>query len=331
MAVMSQSNELTPKNAELLHHYVTAASSSLADYDSFRPVWQVSVPQEAQSFGFLMDGILAISALHLGSLYYSPAFTSCERQALPYHELAHRHYDAAVSCFNTGVKQLTPANTNAVLAFAHLSVYFAFGSSPALPSAFVSLDHDTNKTVTEQPIDDLLEVILLFRKAMAVLRTAWSLLADSTMSILLQHGPEVTDSAYLPTDIRIALEQLGALILSQQSQHNPELELPSNVYICSYAWLLSSFVMAETRPSDWSISLRFPMNVPEALIGQIRSREPLALVILAHYCVLLHRAPVRWWAVGWGSKVLKAVCHCLTGKEPVWTEHIAWCTAAVGV
>jgi hypothetical protein len=151
------------------------------------------------------------------------------------------------------------------------------------------------------------------------------------MSILLQHGPEVTDSAYLPADIRIALEQLEELILSQQSQHNLELDSSPDVYVRSYAWLLSSFVMAETRPSDWSISLRFAMNVPESLIGRIRSREPLALVILAHYCVLLHRAPVRWWAVGWGSKVLEAVCHCLTGKERVWRERIAWCTAAVGV
>jgi hypothetical protein len=133
-AVMSHSSELTLKNAELLHHYVTAASSSLADYDSFRPVWQVSVPQEAQSFGFLMDGILAISALHLGSIYYSPTLTSSESQALPYHELAQRHYNTAVCCFNNSVKQLTSANTNAVLAFAHLTVYFAFGSSPVLPS-----------------------------------------------------------------------------------------------------------------------------------------------------------------------------------------------------
>lgn len=44
---------------ELMHHYVTKTFFLLADYEAYRPVWEMIVPREAQANEFLMRYILA--------------------------------------------------------------------------------------------------------------------------------------------------------------------------------------------------------------------------------------------------------------------------------
>lgn len=317
------------KDLELMHHYATITSAFLADYDAYRPVWQMVVPQEAQAHEFLMRCILAFSALHISHIRRVGSSGSYleQREILSYHELAQRYYNHAVSTFNSTVKCITQGNTTAVFAFSHITIFFAFGStSPALPPSAQTCQQQDS---LEPPIDTLLSVTTLLRKSMAVLHSAWSLLEESSMAVLLQRGPQITDQKYLPGDLRDALDRLDTLVRRESIDLAPDAR---EIYTSAVNTLTASFVMAETKRRDWSMALRFAILMPETLLEYVRDREPLALVILAHFCVLLHRAPGRWWAEGCGARVVGDVWEWFgeSGRER-WREGIEWCVKAVGL
>ncbi|KAK2827827.1 hypothetical protein FQN49_007302 [Arthroderma sp. PD_2] len=322
---------LAPEEHELMHHYATTAFASLADYEVYRPIWQVTVPQEMQSVNFLKHGILAISALHIHHLHSRTTNqTGITTQELPHKQLAQKHYHAAIMEFGSLSPGDIRSNTSASFAFSHLTVFFAFGSSQLFGSGDTMPD----------AIGDLLGLFALTRKAMTFLKVEWDSLEKGNMGILLQRGPQITDRQYLSTDIITALELVEELcnewvppprhLVGRRchSQANDGGDDPKNTYRLAISQLWDSFVMIETKRKDWGMALRFPMIFPDALFPYFRAREPLAMVILAHYCVLLRRAPVRWWAEGWSTQVIQAIFR---GLPENWRYAVSWPMSAAGL
>ncbi|OAX84049.1 hypothetical protein ACJ72_01584 [Emergomyces africanus] len=300
------------KELELMHHYATTAFIPLADYEVYKSVWQVTVPREAQSYRFLMHIILAISALHISHLRDSDNGT----ESL-YKHLARTHYDDAVAAFRSTVPQMTKSNSSAVFAFSHLTIYFAFGSSK----------FSVNNGRMEDPIGELLDVFTLLRTAMETLRSSWDSLADGPLAVLLQRGPAITDRHYLTPDLAMGLELMEQFFQIETTIHDSDGTV-SESYQTAIQQLCDSFVMAETKRKDWAMTLRFPIIFSEQFLLSLRRRDPTALVLLAHFCVLLHRAPTRWWADGWSEQVMEAVFRSLDQR---WRHAIAWPMKAIGV
>ena len=76
---------------ELLHHYSTAVYSTLSTIPLQQEVWRASIVQIAFKHGFLLQGILAMSALHL-------AHTKCEKSQAYMLEATH-HQSMALTEF----------------------------------------------------------------------------------------------------------------------------------------------------------------------------------------------------------------------------------------
>ncbi|KAG5287258.1 C6 zinc finger domain-containing protein [Histoplasma ohiense] len=296
---------------ELMHHYATTSFACFSDYEAYRSVWQITVPQEAQSYPFLMHIILAISALHICHLHDS------DHRKGSYKELARAHYLDAVVAFRSTVSQITRSNSSAVFAFSHLTIYFAFGSSK----------FSVNNGRMEDPIGELLDVLLLLRTAMEALRSSWDSLVDGPLAMLLQRGPTITDRRYLPLDIAEGLELMEQLCHSLPLTRDAHVT-PHETYQVAIQQLWDSFVMAETKRKDWSMALRFPIIFSEQTLLSWRRRDPIGLVLLAHFCVLLCRAPARWWADGWAEQVIDAVSRSLDER---WRHAIAWPMKIIGM
>lgn len=273
-----------------MHHYSTVAFLSFVDYEIYKRVWEVDVPRAAMSQQFLMHLMLATSALHISHLQ------SRNPHAFPYKELANRHYDAAVNMFGSSVPRMTACNASAVFAFSCLSTFFAFGSSQ------FCVAHGQLK----DPVGELLDIFILLRKAMVTLKEAWALVEESTLGILLQRGPLITDRRYLPAETAAALGLMEEHCLQLLTSGKAEADL-NLTYREAIQQLWDCFVMAHTRQKDWSMALRFPLICSEAFLTLLSGRDPVALILLAHFCVILHRAPVRWWAEGWSVQVVSAV------------------------
>ena len=94
---------------ELIHLYSTSTSQTFGSHLERQRVWQHAVPQLAFSHSFLLDGLLAISALHLSSL--SPA----RKEMLCAY--ATQRQDTALSLFRVALSNIDSETCHACLAF----------------------------------------------------------------------------------------------------------------------------------------------------------------------------------------------------------------------
>nr|KMM70936.1 hypothetical protein CPAG_07245 [Coccidioides posadasii RMSCC 3488] len=312
LRLLYPSNPDPVEDLELMYHYTTVTFLSFIDYDMYKPVWEVDIPREARSQQFLMHLILAVSALHINHLW-----TSKNLPALSYKEAAQRHYNAAVTIFRSTVPTMTKSNTSAVFAFSNLSIFFAFGSA----------QFSSRRKRLENPVDELLDIFILLRKAMATIRRSWHILEKSPLGILLQRGPQITDRRYLPVETSMALELMEQHCLHVLTLNSTESTL-NPVYQKAIDQLWDSFVMAQTKRKDWSMALRFPMIFSDPFLSYLRCRDSVSLIILAHFCVILYNAPARWWAEGWSVQVINAIFENLPQN---WRYTISWPMEVVGL
>ena len=67
--------------------------------------------------------------------------------------------------------------------------------------------------------------------------------------------------------------------------------------------------------------LCFPKQDSGKFAQLIKRRLPQALIILAHYCVLLDTIDNRWWIHGWSTGVLQ---DTLGSLDEQWRQWIQW-------
>ena len=66
---------------------------------------------------------------------------------------------------------------------------------------------------------------------------------------------------------------------------------------------------------DWLIS------IPPAYVESLNQRRPESLVVLAYYCVLLHRGAEYWFVSDLGKRLIELIDEHL---GPFWGEWLAW-------
>jgi hypothetical protein len=70
------------------------------------------------------------------------------------------------------------------------------------------------------------------------------------------------------------------------------------------------------------VVMPFPIQCPLQFVLKLKEQDPLALVILAHYAVILHwLREEHLWMRGWGKDIVDTVKHTLD-KE--WLDCIEW-------
>jgi len=65
----------------------------------------------------------------------------------------------------------------------------------------------------------------------------------------------------------------------------------------------------------------WPIKVPEAFFAMVKEQKPEALVVLAHYSLLLNKVDQLWYMQGMSRRLLHTI-HSKIGKQ--WESWIAW-------
>lgn len=55
----------------------------------------------------------------------------------------------------------------------------------------------------------------------------------------------------------------------------------------------------------------------------LAERQPIALIILAHYAVNLDTFKGYWWLRGWGRQLILNIKRCI-GEEERWAALMSW-------
>lgn len=284
---------------ELLHHFEHHLGKAMAfGQPSVDQVLQAMV-KEAFTAPFLMDELLALSAAHRSTL--------AEGQRDFYLAEATRLQTRSLTQYNSAQADLSEKNCLVIFLFS------AFLGQHLLFETF-SLQGDLAAL-----LDKFVQCLGIHRGIAAVAGRSWP---DLQAKLQALFGPHV-HSGYLRPELTSAgTECAGLLALLDRSELRQ-----SSVQTCRDAVeaLQSLFDLQQATESPQSrhiaIVQEWPVRVPQNYINLLAQRRPEALVILAYYSVLLHRAQDYWFVGGAGSFLIRSISDHL---GPYWANWLEW-------
>ncbi|KAK0493559.1 hypothetical protein EDD18DRAFT_1289188 [Armillaria luteobubalina] len=286
------SSSLDVLTLELIHHYATTTSHTL----SFDPVatnaWKNVIPKLAfaPENRFLLYAVLAVSALHV--YYTDPTAGRYAAAASTY------HWQAKSGLHRAQVEG--KEDTGAVFIALSLLAMYQFATS-----SVVSLSAN-NWNLTVHNIT--CEVAKIWPQLRAgVLRPLLDVMAPT-----IAPTREEPFSSSLSTLLSTALSSPDVEELHDVSVYDAYKE---SIRILEMSWIASY--------QSWSASGLWWALAPNRFFRLLAEEKPRALIILAHYCVMMKRMAQEgpWWAKKqWGIEAVKI----LSGLDARWTPLLGW-------
>lgn len=302
-AATTPTSALNLHDLELMMHWCNATFHTLSRNERTDLVWRNVVPEEALSHPFLMHGILALSALHLARTGPEPS-----RRAA-YLNRAVTHQNQALALFRELLGDINESNAKAMFAFAGIVVVYTFG-----------FPHTPDVQDPWTCVDDLYQVLVLARGVQQVIRSPADYLSHSNFAPILQveevHARLPDDATATINNLHEANEVCGARDQSHETEvYTATIDNVAEMLSWVYGGMTSSVIAGR-----WAIKL------PSRFLELLREREPMALVMLAHFGVLLQFLKHRWCFDEWCVRVAKAVWMLLDDQ---WRPLIHW--AMIGI
>ena len=297
-----KSSDLAIIDLKLLHHFTTVVAPELST--PTRPeslaMWQVHCVRLGFKHDFLLRGLLAVAAYEM--CYQRPD----KRQE--YHLIASNYQSLALASYRETLQDVNESNCHALFAFSCILIVMAFASS-----------------TKEQPSDfnsDVLQWFYLLRGANMVLNMHADNIRCSFLKPLLDEMDTMkTTATYtIPNADRIT----DLFRLCGVSNHEREV---SQTYTLAIHSLLSTFTQASVclnrDESTVLASFVWPITLPPRFLDLLSEKQPEALVILAHYCVVIFwgEHSDTWFLTGWASYMLETIKRSIPES---WQEHLKW-------
>jgi hypothetical protein len=296
------------KDLELLHFWSTHTCFTLSEKPDKHRLWQYIVPQLAFKHDFLLHGILALAALHLSRTQPERKDALCSD--------ASSHYDIALASFRRAMTNVNPENGDACFAFSAFIVMYAWASAEGTGDLFfVDSSNETG-------VDSTVEWVRLLRGMMALISINFDWMRQGPMGTLIHlwDDDDVPDAINPEETAKFAA--LETLWTNSPTTRFNDIEVGAlkqtlDVLKETYIMMCSPNVNQDPPASVFS----WPILVPEEYIQMVLNSQPEALILLAHYCLLLNKINHYWWMRGMSRHLLQSI-HQTIGQE--WESWIAW-------
>lgn len=267
-------------------------------------MWQVTVPNEGLKHAYLMSSILAVSALHL-------AHTSTLNNE-SYRNAATQHQDIALRSFRPHLEEITADNCDALSASSVLTVIFG---------AALYVVPAVSGSARATPLEAVLQVCELVRGVNVINNASERWIRTGILAPLWKRPPrDVVEE--LPQDTSAALQAVQEWITTSLKDRETQ-----SAYLIPLELLQRTFeITLFTRHP--AVVFRWLVVVSRDFIGLLQKKDPLALVLLAHYGVALHELRQDWWSGNWGVDLVHYV-HGILDDE--WRLYVEWPMRRVGM
>lgn len=290
------------QQSHLLSHWRASTYQAIARHGSVEWIWQHLVPEESLSHPYLLNGVLALSAIHL----VTKTEDDPRRTALI--KAAERYQGRAISMLAYVIGNLNPSNCNATFCLSSILVICAWG--------FPLIAHPTQ----DQSLDEIYQIFLLVRKMVHLtgIMTPW-----------IQNGrlaPLISVPSLIPTLSNHSREVITSLsILNLEIQHL-EGDVERQLFQYTIDGLETLFGTIDGGGEVVMAGSLWISYTPPRFFELVRELRPFALVILAHYCAIFHRIPEQWWISPWNQRVQAAIYSNLEEK---WRGFIKFPTGLI--
>lgn len=231
------------------------------------------MPRIAFSNPLLLHGILAISALHLSH------FKKGDSRAR-YLSEAEQHYEAARSIAASLGPDINKSNGPSIYALSGFCIAYTIGVGPKPADFLLFGEHG------------MAEGLALFRGMKTILESNMWLLQSPELAPMFHISMRHLNQ---PAGTNEHLDELRELIVETMSG-----DLDLQVYLTALESLTKSFPPASvpgarSTQSSPQLVLAWLHQLPGVFILLVQPRKPVALVIFAHFCVLMNDLSSLWW------------------------------------
>ncbi|WEW61465.1 hypothetical protein PRK78_006955 [Emydomyces testavorans] len=292
------------RDLELMHKFSTDTYKSLCIEDSEQHAWQIVLPRKALGYDFLMNGILALASLHIATSLPPPA-------ALSYIDTALEYYNMAITPFRQALDNITPVNCEPVLA--HSVITTALGI--ALPQ--MTADRDQGSSI----IENIIFVFELLQGVGNIFKISRSWLHEGTIFASKSDFWARPAAERVDDDTELALKRLATLNDDTLDTANPTQHRINQDAITLLHRCFRRFALISTIDSV----LAWLAMVDKGFVVAVQRQDPLSVLILMHWAVLLHELDGRrWWARNSGKSLIIELSTAFQPRSVQWDEALRW-------
>jgi hypothetical protein len=260
------------------------------------------IPRKALEHDFLLNGVLAVAALHIASTLKPP-------DALTYIDTALEYHNRAFAPYRQAIDNLTPMNCDAV--FAHSVLTTVIGI--ALPR--LTAERDESSGITE----NIVVVFELLQGVSKIFRISRPWL---TMQLFTpQDESDKVTMSKLDSETERALDRLAALNDDIVATVDPE---QYRIVKEAISLLHECFTRYATSRDAASV-LRWLAVASKEFAHALSCRKPFPLMVLMYWGVLLGELDgTWWWAKSSGTALVSELLAALQPGDIRWEEARLW-------
>ncbi|KAK6580355.1 hypothetical protein PZA11_007377 [Diplocarpon coronariae] len=273
--------------------------------------WRVDIPSLALDNTFLLDALLALSALHLAHLEVGTRKLWLQS--------ALRYQDLALAGLNKALSNMSPESCEAVAMCSILVLMLSI----AIPGVC----DDANET-SRNPISDLLGIRKLMEGVSIITRQSEVVLSNGVLKeffrpLLLPDYrfilPEITASG--PEDrVAESIRELQRLVSSRPAVYQTDL---SNA--CQSLEKIVAPLSAVSAVISW------PLGISPSIFTLLEQNDDLAYLLMIHYGIVLHLITDWWFTKDAGKRLIRALLSSSVVVDDYLKPTIVWARALVGI
>ncbi|OOF93841.1 hypothetical protein ASPCADRAFT_150346 [Aspergillus carbonarius ITEM 5010] len=297
----------------LFHHYVTETYITLCQGRLDANHFQVVIPRIAVAHPFLLDSLLALSALHLAYLE-----THDNHSWL---EVALKYQNRACSAFSRVLAEMSPENCGP----AFICSIFIMLCATAYPC--VSQDRQTF-----EPLSHVLEIRQLIAGCAFLFEQLNGMEYRGDLQGWLKYKDDEVDQDGNPYSVQESQLKLRSAIMESMQRVQVKYTSLGGPHQATYQGTWGILHEAIKRwpfggPNGGVIA--WPINISEDYIALLQSGDWVARVLFLHYGVGLHLLSDKWFVRDWGRRLIETVLQAQEDVPSIWAETITWTREAV--
>ena len=298
-----QPGMVTLSDLQLLHNFTISTYKTMRDEDP-NDVWQKHLVEWGIEFPSILHLILALSALHLG--YKQPALRD------KYIQQADDHFTFGVRSVTAVLSQLSADNCQKVYLSAVLICFIYFGRGPRPGEYLIFSDNGPAEW-------------LVLMHGVKVVTQSYH---EKVFSGLLE--PKNEKQVYtLTTGLRTKLDEhtihIEAIrrLVDQEASDEANRQMYSSAIEDLVSMMREVFDRMSAGKSGVSLTdllIGWLYRRPEEMVRLFEQKDPCALIILAHWAMLLKHMESAWFMEGWAIHVVLGVSRSLQSEYRPWIE-----------
>ncbi|PSK42075.1 hypothetical protein B9Z65_3989 [Elsinoe australis] len=261
-------------------------------------IWRDTVVEMGMTHHFLLHGIFALTAVHRATLV--PEVADSETLLQADHHISH-----ALGPYRGLLLEPTPEASPSMFVFSTVLSIYTLGSAQLQPA--------------EDPIQTVIQCLRMVRGCSQAIGQNFETITNSEIKPLVENALFNFETMIQPgvPQIHLLLE-----LIKGNDQSSVCVEAAEHLHKVFFH-IQQCALLADSDRSTVAIMFTWPTMLAEDFIRLLCDREPISLVVLAHFAVLLCEHHSHWWLGDLGSRVITAIQSRLGSMGGI-DEWMAW-------